>query len=217
MPRHQLRPDRAAGRHPRLGRSVPGRALLGVRKVLRPPHGGSQFLSAYGSAAMTEQRFTAGPAHHPLADGDLHPRDAVHRCGDGFRRSCRTTWRSSPSTSRWGSRSSSLRCCGWRCVSGRDRRRLPPDLPAPMKLAAHLSHYALYAAMIAMPLLGWGMLSAAPYPVVLFGSVHLPPILPQSESLQCAAVDRASPDRVRVLRAHPGAYRSRAVPRAGAA
>src|SRR5258708_15082554 len=57
---------------------------------------------------------------------------------------------------------------------------LPADLPQPMKLAAHLSHYALYALMIAMPLLGWGMLSAAAYPVVLFGAVHLPSILPQS-------------------------------------
>ena len=46
---------------------------------------------------------------------------------------------------------------------------LPVDLPEPMKLAAEGSHYALYALMIAMPLLGWGMLSAAAYPVVLFG------------------------------------------------
>jgi len=60
---------------------------------------------------------------------------------------------------------------------------LPVDLPAPMKLAAHLSHYALYALMIAMPLLGWGMLSAGAYPVVVFGSVYLPAILPQSERL----------------------------------
>ena len=41
---------------------------------------------------------------------------------------------------------------------------LPADLPEPMKLAAHLSHYALYALMIGMPLIGWGMLSAAAYP-----------------------------------------------------
>ena len=34
-----------------------------------------------------------------------------------------------------------------------------------------------------MPLLGWGMLSAAAYPVVLFGGWHLSPILPQSDSL----------------------------------
>jgi cytochrome b561 len=60
---------------------------------------------------------------------------------------------------------------------------LPPDLPEPMKLAAQLSHYALYALMIGMPLLGWGMLSAAAYPVVLFGGVHLPAILPQSDGL----------------------------------
>jgi cytochrome b561 len=60
---------------------------------------------------------------------------------------------------------------------------LPASLPAPMKLAAELSHYILYALMIAMPLLGWGMLSAANYPVVLFGGLHLPMILPQSDSL----------------------------------
>ena len=60
---------------------------------------------------------------------------------------------------------------------------LPADLPEPMKLAAHLSHYALYALMIGMPLIGWAMLSTAEYPVVLFGGVHLPPILEQSDSL----------------------------------
>ena len=60
---------------------------------------------------------------------------------------------------------------------------LPADLPEPMKLAAQLSHYALYVLMIGMPLLGWGMLSAAAYPVVLYGGMRLPPILPQSDSL----------------------------------
>ncbi len=60
---------------------------------------------------------------------------------------------------------------------------LPADLPPQMKLGAVLSHWALYALMIAMPLLGWGMLSAAGYPVVLFGGLRLPPILPQSASL----------------------------------
>jgi cytochrome b561 len=60
---------------------------------------------------------------------------------------------------------------------------LPDDLPEPMKLAAHLSHYALYALMIAMPLLGWAMLSAAGYPVVVFGGVYLPAIAPQSDAL----------------------------------
>jgi len=60
---------------------------------------------------------------------------------------------------------------------------LPADLPVPMRLAAELSHYILYTLMIAMPLLGWGMLSAANYPIVLFGTVRLPMILPQSDSL----------------------------------
>ena len=60
---------------------------------------------------------------------------------------------------------------------------LPADLPLPIKLAAELSQYILYALMIAMPLIGWGMLSAEPYPVVLFGSVHLPSIAPVSEGL----------------------------------
>src|ERR1700733_15862482 len=60
---------------------------------------------------------------------------------------------------------------------------LPTDLPEPMKLAAYLSQVILYALMISMPLIGWGMLSAASYPVVLFGSVHLPSILPLSPSL----------------------------------
>ena len=60
---------------------------------------------------------------------------------------------------------------------------LPADLPEPMKLAAHLSHYVLYALMIAMPILGWAMLSAANYPVVVFGGIHLPAIAPHSASL----------------------------------
>jgi len=59
---------------------------------------------------------------------------------------------------------------------------LPADLPEPMKLAAYSSQVILYALMISMPLIGWGMLSAASYPVVLCG-VHLPPILPVSAGL----------------------------------
>jgi cytochrome b561 len=60
---------------------------------------------------------------------------------------------------------------------------LPADLPEPMKFAAYLSHYALYGLMIVMPLLGWTMLSAAAYPVVLYGGIHLPSLVPQSERL----------------------------------
>jgi cytochrome b561 len=60
---------------------------------------------------------------------------------------------------------------------------LPAGLPEPIKLAAHLSQVILYALMIAMPIIGWAMLSAAAYPVVLFGGVHLPPILPVNPGL----------------------------------
>ncbi len=66
---------------------------------------------------------------------------------------------------------------------------LPADLPEPMKLAAELSHYALYALMIAMPLIGWAMMSAAQYPIVLYPGIYLPPILPQSDSLHALLWD----------------------------
>jgi len=63
---------------------------------------------------------------------------------------------------------------------------LPADLPRPVALAAKLSHWVLYALMIGMPLIGWGMLSAAAYPVVLYGNIRLPQILPQSDALHMA-------------------------------
>lgn len=61
---------------------------------------------------------------------------------------------------------------------------LPASLPVPMKLAAQLSHYAFYALMIGMPLIGWAMLSASAYPVVVFGGLYLPPILPPSDAVR---------------------------------
>jgi cytochrome b561 len=61
--------------------------------------------------------------------------------------------------------------------------RLPDSLPPLQRVAAKASHILLYALMFIMPLLGWAMLSAAPYPVVIFGSVQLPPILPQNPVL----------------------------------
>jgi cytochrome b561 len=60
---------------------------------------------------------------------------------------------------------------------------LPASLPEPMKLAAHLSQYVLYALMIGLPLIGWAMVSTADYPIVLYGGIRLPTILPQSDSL----------------------------------
>ena len=69
---------------------------------------------------------------------------------------------------------------------------LPLDLPEPMKLAAYLSHYALYALMIAMPLIGWVMLSAAEYPVVIWPGIWLPQILPLDRSLHTLRGTRIS-------------------------
>ena len=63
---------------------------------------------------------------------------------------------------------------------------LPMDLPPPMKLGAVLSHYALYALMLAMPLIGWAMLSAGGYPIVLWQGLHLPPIVPHTPALYAA-------------------------------
>jgi cytochrome b561 len=37
--------------------------------------------------------------------------------------------------------------------------------------------------MFAMPLIGWSMLSAGGYPIVLFGGMHLPAIAPHSPGL----------------------------------
>jgi len=63
----------------------------------------------------------------------------------------------------------------------------PPPLPATMsraeRLAATASELAMYGLMLALPLVGWGMLSAARYPIVLHGSVHLPFILPHNAML----------------------------------
>ncbi|SDD47610.1 cytochrome b [Paraburkholderia lycopersici] len=60
---------------------------------------------------------------------------------------------------------------------------LPADLPVWQRVSAHASHVALYALMIAMPLIGWSMLSAGGYPIVLFDGVHLPPVAPHDVTL----------------------------------
>ena len=64
---------------------------------------------------------------------------------------------------------------------------LPPEfmatMPSEERMVAHASEMLMYAMMFAMPLIGWGMLSAARYPIVLYGPIHLPPILPHSPML----------------------------------
>jgi cytochrome b561 len=70
---------------------------------------------------------------------------------------------------------------GVRCWRGAPA--LPSDLPNWQASAAKGSHVLLYMLMIAMPLVGWSMLSAGGYPVVLYGPVHLPPIMPHDDAL----------------------------------
>jgi cytochrome b561 len=60
---------------------------------------------------------------------------------------------------------------------------LPDDMPALQRFAAKASHLVLYGLFIAMPLIGWAMLSAGGYPVMLFGAWHLPAIVPQNVDL----------------------------------
>jgi cytochrome b561 len=63
----------------------------------------------------------------------------------------------------------------------------PPPFPVTMsrleRLAATASEYTMYGLMFILPLVGWGMLSAAGYPIVLVGPLHLPPILPHDAML----------------------------------
>jgi len=63
----------------------------------------------------------------------------------------------------------------------------PPPFPATMshleRRVATASELAMYGLMLVLPLIGWGMLSAARYPIVLYGSVHLPFILPHHAML----------------------------------
>jgi cytochrome b561 len=75
----------------------------------------------------------------------------------------------------------SLLRLGWRLTH--PAPPLPKHMPAWEKFAARGTHYSFYVLMIGMPLIGWAMLSAAAYPIVVFGNIYLPAILPQSDSL----------------------------------
>ncbi len=60
---------------------------------------------------------------------------------------------------------------------------LPADMPASQQFVAHASHGVLYALLIAMPVVGWAMLSAGGYPIMLGSAWHLPPIAPYNGTL----------------------------------
>jgi cytochrome b561 len=59
----------------------------------------------------------------------------------------------------------------------------PPTMSPQERQIAHASEILLYGLLLVQPLVGWAMLSAARYPIVLWGPVHLFPILPHSVML----------------------------------
>lgn len=63
---------------------------------------------------------------------------------------------------------------------------LPSTLPRWQQAAARASHWLLYGLMLAMPLIGWAMLSAGGYPVQMSTSFVLPPIAPHDATLYAA-------------------------------
>lgn len=64
-------------------------------------------------------------------------------------------------------------------------RPLPPtaEMTPLARIAAEGAHLALYALLVALPLLGWALSSANGKPVSFFGLVTLPPVVEQDEDL----------------------------------
>lgn len=67
----------------------------------------------------------------------------------------------------------------------------PPALPVAVtrtmpgwqNRAYHATHHLMYALFFAVPLVGWAYSSAAGFPIVLFGQIPLPDLLPASKEL----------------------------------
>jgi cytochrome b561 len=59
----------------------------------------------------------------------------------------------------------------------------PPTVSPRERVVATASEILLYILLFLQPLVGWGMLSAARYPIVVYGPVHLFPVLPHSVML----------------------------------
>ena len=67
--------------------------------------------------------------------------------------------------------------------------RPPPFLATMSRLERRIatwSEYALYALLLAQPVVGWAMLSAARFPIVVAGPIRLPGIAPHNIDLYAA-------------------------------
>jgi cytochrome b561 len=70
---------------------------------------------------------------------------------------------------------------GWRCLH--PAPPLPASMPGWQRLAAHLSHGALYTLLVVLPVTGWLMSSALGIPTVYLGLVPLPDLVAPDRSL----------------------------------
>ncbi|MEO8064059.1 MAG: cytochrome b [Pseudomonadota bacterium] len=73
----------------------------------------------------------------------------------------------------------------WLRLLARYYGRVPPIVPRPPKWQLHVAHgaeFAIYAFMIAMPLLGWLVLSGEGKPVPFFG-MQIPALMPANKGL----------------------------------
>lgn len=59
----------------------------------------------------------------------------------------------------------------------------PPTMSQAERRIAHASELMLYTLMFLLPMVGWAMLSAGNYPIVMVGPIHLPHILPANPTL----------------------------------
>lgn len=74
-------------------------------------------------------------------------------------------------------------------LANRLTHRLPPFLASMSPLERRIaswSEYLLYALLLAQPLVGWAMLSAARFPVILVGPLQLPGIAPHDVDVYAA-------------------------------
>lgn len=66
--------------------------------------------------------------------------------------------------------------CLWRSTHA-----VPPEpttLPLALRALARYTHWALYALLIAVPLMGWANASSRGWPVSLFAAIPMPPLSP---------------------------------------
>lgn len=73
----------------------------------------------------------------------------------------------------------------WRAT----HERPADDLAPPLRAVASLTHYALYALLVVVPLLGWINASSRAWPVKLLGEIPLPALSPAGSSFGHAMGD----------------------------